>query len=335
MSSVRAGATIAGELDQVAAELRGADKLLLTTHLNPDGDALGSLLGMHQVLTALGKDAVMFMPAEQFPLPYEYRHMPMAEVLNEPPRDVGERLLVFLDCGSIKRMPVDFAQREGAQIVNIDHHHDNTRFGTVNLVMPKVSCTAEIVHRLAVELEVEITPAMAESLYIGLITDTGRFMFENTTPAAHRMAADLLEAGVAPHESYRKIYEDLPENRLLLLARALSKIERHEDGALTLTHLTREDFTETGSSEADSEGVVDYFRAVEGTAVGCLVRARLTEGAESSHKVSLRATDDRVDVSLIARGFGGGGHRQAAGFFADLPFAELIERLRSEIRAQL
>lgn len=328
-------ATVIGELEEVAAELRQTDKFLLTTHQNPDGDALGSLLGMHQVLTALGKDSVMFMTADQFPLPYEYRHMPMDDVHREAPADVADRVLVFLDCGSIKRMPVDFALRDGARILNIDHHHDNTCFGSVNLVMPKVSCTAEIVHRLANELDVDVTPAMAESLYVGLVTDTGRFMFENTTPEAHRMAAELLEAGVASHHVYQQIYENLPESRLRLLARALVNLERHEGGALTMTHLTREDFLETGSTEADSEGVVDFFRAVEGTAVGCLVRARLTEGDEDSSKVSLRATDDRVDVSVIAGGFGGGGHRQAAGFFTELSLADLVERLRSEIGAQL
>lgn len=323
------------QLDEVLAELQQAGKLLLTTHQNPDGDALGSLLGMHHVLTALGKDSVMFLDADQFPLPYEYRHMAFEGLLNAPPEDVEDRLLVFLDCATIKRMPVEFAQREGARIVNIDHHHDNTSFGTLNLVMPKVSCTAEIVHGLAKRLHVEITPAIAVPLYIGLVTDTGRFMFENTTPEAHRMAAELIEVGVQAHEVYRDIYENLPEGRLLLLARALASIQRFDGGTLTLTHLTREDFEETGCDEADSEGIVDYFRAVEGTAVGALVRARLSNGGEESRKVSLRATDGRVDVSLIARGFEGGGHRQAAGFFSDLPLPELVERLRTEIGAQL
>ena len=331
------GAAVAAreELDEVVSELREADKLLLTTHQNPDGDALGSLLGMHQVLRALGKDSVMFLDADQFPLPYEYRHMKFEGILNAAPEDVDERVLVFLDCASIKRMPVEFAQREGAHVVNIDHHHDNTRFGTVNLVLPNVSCTAEIVYRLAKALGVEPSQTMAEALYIGLITDTGRFMYENTTPDAHQMAAELVGSGVLAHEVYRRVYEGLPERRLLLLGRALSRLERYDGGALTLTQLTLDDFTETGSDESDSEGVVDYFRAVEGTAVGALVRARLGNGGPESRKVSLRATDDRVDVSVIARAFGGGGHRQAAGFFTDVTVPELVERLRSEIGAQL
>ncbi|MGI8586049.1 MAG: DHH family phosphoesterase [Thermoleophilaceae bacterium] len=323
------------DFELVLAEIGHGQKFLLTTHQNPDGDALGSLLGMHELLRALGKDSIMFMAADEFPLPYEYQRMPLEDVVSTPPADVGERVAVFLDCGKIERMPVDFLLEEGVHILNIDHHHDNTRFGTVNLVLPSVSCTAEIVYRLAKAIGIEPSRAMAEALYIGLITDTGRFMYENTTPDAHRMAAELVESGVLAHEVYRQVYEGLPERRLLLLGRALSRLERYDRGTLTLTHLTLDDFAETGSDESDSEGVVDYFRAVEGTAVGALVRARLGNGGPESHKVSLRATDDRVDVSVIARAFGGGGHRQAAGFFTEVTVAELVERLRSEIGAQL
>ena len=327
--------SVATELDQVADEIRQAPKLLLTTHENPDGDALGSLLAMHEILRLLGKDSVMFMAADEFPLPYEYRSMPFETVVGSPPEDVDERVVVFLDCGNIDRMPVDFLHRSGVHILNIDHHHDNTRFGTVNLVDGSASCTAEIVYALAKELGVDLTPPIAEALYVGLITDTGRFMYENTTPEAHRMAAELIEAGVDANAVYRRLYEDLPFSRLRLLARALGSVERYDSGALTLSYLTRRDFEETESLEADSEGIVDHLRAVEGTAVAALVRDLLAEGREGRRKVSLRATNHRVDVSRIARDLGGGGHRQAAGFSTGLPLPDLIERLRREIGAQL
>ena len=129
------------------AELRSADKLLLTTHENPDGDALGSLLAMHWILEQLGKDSLMFMSPDEFPLPWEYRGWTFERLAGTPPDDVAERTIVFLDCGNIDRMPVDFLQADGLHILNIDHHHDNTRFGTVNLVVPHASCTAEIVWR--------------------------------------------------------------------------------------------------------------------------------------------------------------------------------------------
>jgi bifunctional oligoribonuclease and PAP phosphatase NrnA len=328
--------SVATEQEQVVGELRAADKLLLTTHENPDGDALGSLIGMHKILEQLGKDSIMYLSPDEFPLPWEYRGLPLDEgLLMTPPRDVAERTIVFLDCGNIDRMPVDFLQEDGLHILNIDHHHDNTRFGTVNLVCPSASCTAEMVWRIAKELGAEITPAIAKALYVGLVTDTGRFMYENTTPFAHRMAAELVEAGVEPHKVYRELYEDLPFRRLQLLQRALASVERHDDGAVTIAHLTKGDYEDTGALETDSEGVVDHMRAVEGTRVAVLVRELLGQDRNGMRKVSLRATDGSVDVSRVARGFGGGGHPQAAGFSTSLPYAELVDELRSNVREQL
>ena len=327
--------SVGTELDQVIGELRQAERLLLTTHENPDGDALGSLLGMHWVLEQLGKDSVMYMSPDEFPLSYEYRHMTFDGLLGAPPDDIDERVVVFLDCGNIDRMPVDFLQRDGVHILNVDHHHDNTRFGTVNLVVPEASCTAEIVFDLARELGAEITPRIADALYVGLVTDTGRFMYENTTPAAHRMAAELLEAGVEPHGVYRRLFEDLPFRRLQLLSRALDGVARYDEGAITIAMLTRRDFEETGALEGDSEGVVDHMRAVEGTKVAVLVRELLGDERRGQRKVSLRATDGQVDVSSIARSLGGGGHRQAAGFTTELEPDELVETLRRQVAAQL
>jgi phosphoesterase RecJ-like protein len=324
------------EQDKVVAEIREAHKFLLTTHENPDGDALGSLLAMHWILEQLGKDSLMYMSPDEFPLPWEYRNWTFdARLVGAPPADVAERTIVFLDCGNIDRMPVDFLQSQGLQILNIDHHHDNTRFGTVNHVCPVASCTAEIIWRLAKELGAEITPPIADALYTGLVTDTGRFMYENTTADAHRMAAELIEVGVQPHQVYRRLYEELPLRRLHLLQRALASVDRYDGGAITIAHLTKRDYEETGALETDSEGVVDHMRAVEGTAVAVLVRELLSPDREGVRKVSLRATDARVDVSRVAREFGGGGHPQAAGFSTTLPYAQLVGKLRRLVGEQL
>jgi phosphoesterase RecJ-like protein len=327
--------SVATELDAVLDELREADKVLLTTHENPDGDALGSLLGMHSVLQQLGKDSLMFMSPDEFPLPYEYRDLTFEGLLGAAPADIAERVVVFLDCGNIDRMPVDFLQQDGIHIVNIDHHHDNTRFGTVNLVDAEASCTAEIVFGIAQALGAEITPPIADALYLGLVTDTGRFMYENTTPAAHRMAADLIDAGVEPHHIYRRLYEDLPYRRLQLLSRALQSVQRHDDGAITIALLSRADYDETGALETDSEGIVDHMRAVEGTKVAVFVRELLADDRRGRSKVSLRSTDGSVDVSQIARALGGGGHRQAAGATTELDPDELVAKIRAEVAAQL
>jgi phosphoesterase RecJ-like protein len=327
--------SVATEQDQVVNELRAAEKLLLTTHENPDGDALGSLLAMNKILKQLGKDTLMYMSPDEFPLPWEYRGLEFEGLVGEPPEDVAERTIVFLDCGNIDRMPVDFLQTGGLHILNIDHHHDNTRFGTVNLVCSIASSTAEMVWRLAKELDVDITPEIAEALYVGLVTDTGRFSYENTSPAAHQMAAELIEAGVDPHRVYRQLYEGLPFTRLQLLQRALASVMRYDGGAITVAHLTKDDYEQTGALEPDSEGVVDHMRAVEGTRVAVLVRELLSDDRDGMRKVSLRATDGSVDVSRVAREFGGGGHPQAAGFSTAVPYPELVDQLREHVREQL
>ena len=184
-------------------------------------------------------------------------------------------------------------------------------------------------------LGVPLTRPIAAALYVGLVTDTGRFMYENTGARAHEMAADLIAAGVDVHAIYRRLYEGVPQGKLELLARGLSAVERFDGGLLTLSQLTREDYAVTGADESYSEGVVDHLRALEGTAVAGLVRELLSDSATSRRKVSLRATDDRVDVSAIARGLGGGGHRRAAGFSTDLEFDELVAFLRARLAEQL
>ena len=330
---------MATEVDAVVEEIRQADKLLLTTHENPDGDALGSLLAMHWVLKQIGKDSLMYMSPDEFPLPYEYRDLTFDDMVGAPPDDIEERVVVFLDCGNIDRNPADMLKRDGMHIVNIDHHHDNTRFGTVNHVVPEASCTAEIVWDLMRGLGVEPTPTIAEALYVGLVTDTGKFMYENTGTRAHVMAAELIEAGVDVHEIYRRLYENIPFGKLTLLARSLACIERYDDGRLTVTQLTAADYEAAGAEETYSEGVVDHLRSVDGTLVAALVRDVLggapANGTPVKRKVSLRATEDRIDVSQIARSAGGGGHRQAAGFTTELEWPELVEFLRGELRAQL
>ncbi len=186
----------------------------------------------------------------------------------------------------------------------------------------------------------DVTPSItiAEALYVGLITDTGRFMYGNTGAAAHRMAAELIEAGIDVHAIYRRVYEGVPYGKLALLARGLGKIERYDEGKLTVTALSTEDFMESGAEESYTEGVVDHLRALQGTAVAALVRDRVGErdgdGARL-RKVSLRASDERIDVSAIARAQGGGGHRQAAGFTTALEWPELVQFLRGEVARQL
>ena len=321
-------------IERVAAEIRDQDRFLLTAHEGPDGDALGSLLGMHHLLTQLGKDSVMFLAAKEFPLPIEYRFLPLEEVFHEAPADMSDRTIVFLDCGNIDRMPVDFLTSGDNRVINIDHHHDNTRFGDVNLVDVDASCTAEIVYELAILLGAEITPEMAAALYVGLVTDTGKFMYENTSAGTHRIAAELIEAGVAVDETYRRLYEHVPIEKLRLVSRALEGIQFHCDGLLVLSYVTAADYEATGAGEEMTEGLIDFLRSVEGGKVAALVRD-LGDRGRSARKVSLRSSDGEVDVSAVARKHGGGGHKRAAGFSTDLELDQLVSFLCGEAGAQL
>ncbi len=326
------------EREQTLAALRDAEKFVVVTHENPDGDALGSLIAMQEILQTLGKDALMFIDEYEFPLPQEYSFFSLQGHVSSPPEDLGERTLVFLDCGNLERNPAaETLHRPEARILNIDHHHDNTRFGTVNLVDPHASCTAEIVWELMHGLGIDRpSQTVAEALYVGLITDTGRFMYENTGPRAHVMAAELIDAGVDVHEMYRRVYEGVPFGKIALLARGLANVQRYDGGRLTLTSLSAEDFVKSEAEESYSEGVIDHLRAVEGTLVAALVRERLCpNGAPTTHKVSLRSSDGRVDVSAIAREVGGGGHRQAAGFTTEMGSEQIVAFLREAVAEQL
>jgi phosphoesterase RecJ-like protein len=320
--------------EQVLDRITAAQRFVLATHENPDGDALGSLIAMQGLLSALGKDSSMFISPDDLPLPEEYSQFQLEGLIQQPPADIAERTVVFLDCGNIDRNSAGVL-RDGAQLLNIDHHHDNTRFGTLNYVVADASCTAEMVWDLMHGLGVAPTPAVAEALYIGLITDTGRFMYENTGPRAHEMAAELLGVGVDVGAINHRLYEDMPAGKLALLAIALGQVQRFDSGELTLVALSANDFDRAEAEESYSEGIIDHLRALRGTKVSVLVRELSSGSRSGQHKVSLRATDDDVDVSIVARAQGGGGHRRAAGFSTSLDSEELIAFLRGAIAAQL
>ena len=320
------------DLQAVVAALRERDRFLVVTHENPDGDALGSLLATTIALRQLGKDVAMHL-AGAGALPREYAFMPLDGLLRELPEDMEERTLVAVDCAKADRMgpdttPIDRAQR----VINIDHHHDNSRFGDVNLIVADASSTGEVLRDVFAALGVELTPEIAEPLYIALVTDTGRFQYTNTTPKSLRLAAELVEAGADIHAVFQQVYESVEFAKLKLLARALERARVLEGGLIVVSYLVRTDFAEVGAAEPYSEGIIDYLRAVEGAELAALIREPPRDDAE--RRVSLRASIDELDVSAIARSFGGGGHRQAAGFSSEASIDEITELIRQGFVAQ-
>ena len=320
-------------IDAAVEALRSHDRFLVTTHENPDGDALGSLLAVTLALRGLGKDATMYL-AGHAPLPGEYAFMALDELAREVPADAGERVLLAVDCANESRIGPDPEILHRAPFtIDIDHHHDNTRFGDVNLIVPDASSTAEVLRDVLRELGAELTPEIAEALYIALVTDTGRFQYANTTPKALRLGAELVEAGANIHRVFQGVYENVQFAKLKLLARALERAQVYEGGALVVSYLLRDDFAEVGAAEPYSEGIIDYLRAVEGAIVSVLIREPPRSDGPT-RRVSLRSSTDEVDVSAIARKSAGGGHRQAAGFSSELSIEEITDFVRSEYRAQ-
>jgi phosphoesterase RecJ-like protein len=315
------------DLDAVVEVLKTNDRFLVVTHENPDGDALGSMLALALALRSLGKDAVMYL-AGDVPLPGEYGFLDLHDLARTLPDDLESRVCVAVDCASERRVGPDPAPLERAgSVVDIDHHHDNTRFGSVNLVVADASSTAEIVRDVCAALDVPLTPEIAEPLYVGLVTDTGRFQYSNTTSKALRLAAELVDAGADVHGIFRHVYESVQFAKLKLLARALDHAQLYEGGRLVISVLLREDFASVGAEEPYSEGIIDYLRSVEGTELVALIREPPRDEGPA-RRVSLRSSHDEIDVSAIARQAGGGGHRQASGFSSEASVAEIAEFIR-------
>jgi phosphoesterase RecJ-like protein len=321
------------DLASIADAIRSHDRFLVVTHENPDGDALGSILAMHLALGRLGKDSVAYL-AGTTPLPHEYAFMGLEVLRREVPDDVADRVVLALDCANERRVGPDTSWlARAALVVDIDHHHDNTRFGALNAIHPEASSTGEILRDLFRLLDVELTQSIAEALYIAVVTDTGRFQYANTTPKALRLAAELVEAGADFHRVFQDVYENVAFAKLKLVARALERAKVYDGGRLVVSYLEKGDFADVGAEEPFAEGIIDYLRGVEGAELAALIREPPTANGPT-RRVSLRTTHEDLDVSAIARKSGGGGHRMAAGFSSESTVDEITDFIRRELLAQ-
>lgn len=299
---------------------RPGERFVVTSHHNPDGDAIGSALGLTRALRAAGQDVVLAHPdTPAVPGDLAFVVAPGEEFLPAPPADVGERVLVAVDCATEGRMWAEPLHEAARVVVNIDHHQDNTRFGDLNLIVPDASSTAEVIQGVIAAAGWPLTREVADALYVGMVTDTGRFGYANTGAATHRAAAALIEAGVDPATMSRRLYEEQPLDRLLLMGRALERARRLAGGRMLAAVLTGDDFAAAGGD--DTEGIVEVMRGVRGVRAAALVREA---GPPGNYRVSLRTADPHIDVSAIAREEGGGGHRAAAGFSTRRPPEDLL-----------
>jgi bifunctional oligoribonuclease and PAP phosphatase NrnA len=305
------------EFARAVAALSAADRIVVATHENPDGDAIGSLTAAAAGLRQLGKRVRTYLEPSST-IPSELRLLDVSGLERKlDPAELGEWTLLALDCATMRRLGRGHGRvvEAAATVVSIDHHYDNTRFGDVNLIDGDASSTAEILLDVLVALGVELTPEIARALYVALVTDTGRFQQRTTGPGALRMAARLVDAGVDTERVYELVFESVPLRKLRLLGVVIDHLVLYEGGRVAVSHVERADFVRLGATESDTEGLVDHLRAIRGVDVAALIREPpfAADGVAPPNRVSLRSRGT-IDVSAIARKTGGGGHRQAAGF---------------------
>jgi phosphoesterase RecJ-like protein len=319
---------------EVAARLRTETRVLVLTHEAPDGDALGCVSAFLLMADRLGIECRAYIPGTPT-IPDEYLFLPKLDAIlrGAPPNVDAETTVYMLDCASLMRSN-GHQIPEGAVRVNIDHHQDNPGYGEFNLIDPTAPSTTAILYEVFRAGDLALDAEIATALYVGLVTDTGRFQYSNTNPLAHRMAAELQEAGLDVNAVYREVYENTPLPKLMLLQRALCHLEIRLGGALVLSWLGPEDFTQTGAHEGHGEGIIDTLRRIQGVRVAALIKERQSlESAEC--KVSLRSTDGSVNVAAVAKKQGGGGHIRAAGFTCEGTVRSLMDWIENEVRASL
>ena len=316
-------------MDQIIQQLNRRDNILVVSHANPDGDAIGALLAMGHLLDGLGKRATLF---NESPLPAVYRFLPSVNRIQRR-MDAPEayEMVIILDCGDFERVGRQIESiRQIPLIINIDHHVTNTRFGDLPLIDTDACATAEIVHRLFKQMALPINQDAATAIYTGILTDTGSFRFSNTNQVAFAICQEMVELGVDPYEVARHVYGTYSLGRIKLLNLALDSIEISQNGKLSMMTVTQDMLAETGTHAEDADGLINYARRIKAVKVAALIHEQSNGRKHSEsprrYHVSLRS-DGEVDVAAIAATFGGGGHPSAAGFNAQASLFELKSQL--------
>ncbi len=307
---------------QAVEEIGRAQRIGIVGHVRPDGDALGSMIALALAARSAGKEAVASF-GEPFVLGEEFRFLDQTVLVppSEFPDDLN--LAIVCDTGVLDRVGSVGSAIEGAdRVLVIDHHVTPGTIGDVHVVDPHAAATTQLVFELLQRLGWEITRPIAEALYVGLVTDTGRFQYSSTSPEVHRMAADLLAAGVEPAPIGRQLYEEAPFGYFTVVSRVLGRARLEEGAGLVWTTLLREDLQAAGIPWEAAEGLIDLVRLATEAGVACLLK----ETKPGVLKGSLRSRGD-VDVAAIASAFGGGGHRNAAGFTSELGVDDTIARI--------
>lgn len=316
-------------MNQIINLLKNSNHILIASHANPDGDAIGALIALGVSLDALNNKTTLY---NESPIPAIYRFLPTVDRIV---RHIDDQNLfdtaVILDCGDLERIGNALSTISRIpHIINIDHHVTNTRFGEFNLIDPSACATSEIVYRLIRRMEAAINLATATSIYTGILTDTGSFRFSNTNKAAFDICAEMVALGVEPYSIAQLVYGTYSLGRIKLLNLALDSIEISKNRKLSMMAVTQEMLNETGTKPEDIDGFINYAKGIEDVQVAVLIQELFNDKKEvQSHEhfhVSLRS-NGTLNVAEIASTFGGGGHSNAAGFSIESTLAHLKSRV--------
>jgi len=314
-------------LARAAEVVAGGGTVALACHVNPDGDALGSMLGLFHVLRAQGRDVVASFP-KPFTVAPHYRELPGLDLLTHPAEFPAEPdVMVTFDCGSLGRLgELEMPAKAARELIVLDHHVSNTRYGTINVIDPSAAASGVLVRRLVQTLGLPLTTDAAVALYAALVCDTGRFQYETTTPSVFELACELVTFDVPVSRLSRQLFEEHRFAYLKLLGEALANAELDVDRRFVWTAVTQDMLTRHDVTLEEVEGLIDIVRRTTEAEVTCVVK----EEPDGSVRVSLRSLGD-VDVRLIASDNGGGGHRFAAGFESTLDIPTVVANIRGAL----
>jgi phosphoesterase RecJ-like protein len=299
------------------------NRFLITSHIDPDGDAIGSAFSLYWALKSLKKRATVYL---KDPIPYKYAFLPKpSDFTALLPSDQYDAIFV-LDCGNLFRVGADHERlKDMGPLINIDHHKTNETFGIANVIDEGASSTAEVLYSLYEALHIPVTPDMALDIYTAILTDTGSFRYENTNPGAFVICEKMLRAGVQPAYVSQMVYNSHPKERFLLLGLVLTTLATYLDDTIAMAYVTEEMFRKANASKEMTDGFVEYVKEIRATEVALLLR-EIPKG----YKVSMRSKGS-IDVARICNSFGGGGHKNAAGCTIEGSLEEVRKRLKEAL----
>lgn len=320
-------------LHEAVQAIRHAQTIVMACHVNPDGDALGSMLGLAIGLAPLGKSLIVL---SQDGVPDIYQFLPNSAAVQSSTNIPEFDLAIVLDSGELSRVGdiVCAAVKRARLVIDIDHHAVAGSFGDVQVIDAAAASTSEIVYELLCEMELPVTRECATCLFTGITTDTGSFRYQNVTPRTLRIAADLLEKNAPVAEISENVFENKTFTATRMLGTALASLAATDDGRIVWARITAQDFARLNATDEDTEGIVSPVRGVRGADVGILFREMAAEDGPPAVRISLRSREG-IDVALVAQQFGGGGHRMAAGCTVNASLAEAERVIVDAVRAVL